>query len=269
MTGTTERAAVAAAMLAATLAGGPAHGAEAAGWYVGGSVPVAFIDDTHTSTGAVVNAGPGAEISYEAGTTSKYDAGFKLDGVLGYEFGNGWRTEGELFYSQSGVKSLTYTGITLPGLGTLPGQTVVPVEGDAKQMGVAMNLWYDFNEGSKWRPYAGGGLMWVRIDQSDLSYDEQALAQAVADSVSQATGQPPRPFPPGYVARVADTENVLGYHIGAGIGYEWSEKITVHAGYRRQTTRELSFKGSNANSEVESTTDLRVNFFEVGLRYRF
>ena len=269
MTGNTEKAAVAVAVLAATLAGGQAHCAEGAGWYVGGSVPVVFIDDTHTSIGAIVNAGPGAEISYEAGTTTMYDAGFKLDGVLGYEFGSGWRTEGELFYAQSGVKSLTYTGITLPGLGTLPGQTVVPVEGDVKQMGVAMSIWYDFNEGSKWRPYAGGGLMWVRVDQGDLSYDEQALAQAVANSVSQATGQPAPTFPPGYVARVADTENVLGYHIGAGIGYEWSEKITVHAGYRRQTTQELSFKGSNANSEVESMTDLRVNFLEIGLHYRF
>ncbi|MYH50601.1 MAG: porin family protein, partial [Gammaproteobacteria bacterium] len=160
-----------------------------------------------------------------------------------------------------------YTGITVitpQGPFTPPlSEVVVPVEGNVKQMGVAMNLWYDFNAGSKWRPYAGGGLMWVRVDQSDLSYDEQAFAQAVANSLGAD------PFPPGYVARVADTENVLGYHIGAGIGYEWSEKITVHAGYRRQTTRELSFKGSNANSEVESTTDLRVNFFEVGLRYRF
>ena len=263
MTGRTGKAALAAAVLAATFAGGQAHGAEGAGWYVGGSVPVMFIDDTHTITRTVVNAAPPSE----ADTTTKYDAGFKLDGVLGYEFGNGWRAEGELFFAQSGVKSLTYTGITVitpQGPFTPPlSEVVVPVEGDVKQMGAAMNLWYDFNEGSKWRPYAGGGLMWVRVDQSDLDYDEQEFAQRVAESLGAD------PFPPGYVARVADIENVLGYHVGAGIGYEWSESITVHAGYRRQTTQELSFKGSNATSEVESTTDLRVNFFEVGLRYRF
>ena len=246
-----------------------ARAADAPGWYVGASVPVVFIDDTHTTTGAVVDVSPTAQLSYEAGTTTKYDAGFKLDGVLGYEFGNGWRAEGELFYAQSGVKSLTYTGITLPQIGRLPGETVVPVEGDVSQMGLAANLWYDFNPGSKWRPYLGGGLLWVHVDQGDLKFDEQALAQAVADSVAAATGQPAVPFPPGYVARAADTDSVFGYHLGLGLGYAWSDGITLHAGYRRQTTQEVAFEGRNANSRVDSTTDLRVHFFEVGLRYRF
>lgn len=257
------------AALAAAIAMTQANAIEAAGWYVGGSIPVVFIDDTHTATDASVET-PDGTLAYDAGTTTEYDAGFKLDAVAGYEFGNGWRTEGEAFYAQSGVNSLTYTGISLPALGmTLPGETVVPVDGDVKQMGLALNLWYDFNEGSKWRPYVGGGLVWVRVDQSDLSYDESALTQTVSDSVNQALGRPATPVPEGYVARVADTDSVIGYHVGGGLGYEWSERVTAHIGYRRQTTAALTFAGSNANSNVESRTDLKVNFIEVGLRYRF
>ena len=243
--------------------------AENSVWYVGGSLPLTFVDDTHTETGATVQT-PNGPLSYTAATTTTHETGFKLDGVLGYEFGSGFRAEGEAFFAQSGVEKLTYTGITVPALNfTLPGKTVVPVSGNVRQMGLMANLWYDFNAGSKWRPYVGGGLGIIRIDQSDLEYDEAALTQEVSDAVNRALGQPTGPVPPEYVARVSDTDVALAYHLGAGIGYEWSDRVTVHLGYRRQATDELSFDGRNSHVTVESTTDLRIHFLEVGVRYRF
>ena len=68
---------------------------------------------------------------------------------------------------------------------------------------------------------------------------------------------------------MADTDTAVGYHLGAGLNYRWSERITLHGGYRRQSTAGLTFTGSNSNSEVSSKTKLDVGFVEAGIRYRF
>ena len=48
----------------------------------------------------------------------------------------------------------------------------------------------------------------------------------------------------------------------AGVGYELSDSITLQAGYRLQLASEPALEGGNA-------TDLRVQFFEIGVRYYF
>ena len=66
-----------------------------------------------------------------------------------------------------------------------------------------MNVWYDFNAASRWKPYLGGGLGFIRVNgclvcpfhgfeydatgQGDLEYDPQVPAQAVADALAETT----------------------------------------------------------------------------------
>ena len=40
-----------------------------------------------------------------------------------------------------------------------------------------VNVWYDFNEGSRWRPFIGGGLGFVQVDWGGVDYQRGALEQ--------------------------------------------------------------------------------------------
>ena len=80
-------------------------------WYVGLSVPVMFLDDSESVTSGT-NATPMGAIPYRANATNSYKAGFKVSGMLGYEFGNGFRLQVEPFFARADLSKLTYTGIT-------------------------------------------------------------------------------------------------------------------------------------------------------------
>ena len=151
----------------------------------------------------------------------------------------------------------------------LPERVPVPVDGRVNQFGALVNVWYDFAQWGKWTPYAGGGVGLIRVDQSDVRYDDTALAQHVADALARAQGSPTVPFPDGYVPPVSSTDNVVAFQLGAGVGYEFTANTTLQIGYRWQQTDELLFDGQNENAVVEATTRLRTHFIEVGVRYRF
>ena len=54
-----------------------------------------------------------------------------------------------------------------------------------------------------------------------------------------------------------------------GVGYRLNDSVTLQAGYRFQTGRDVEFEGSNNFGTADSETDMRVHFLEIGLRYRF
>ena len=264
-------------------------------WYVGVSVPVMFLDDSESVTSGTNPApAPGApQIPYRADATNAYDAGFKVSGMLGYEFGNGFRLQVEGFFARANLSKLTYSGVTtqpdpmgpevsVPGMDT-------PVSGPADQMGGMVNVWYDFNEGSRWRPFIGGGLGAVQIDWGGVEYDTDALAGEAANYLQQAgwmqqvamdpripTGTPCPPticagVPPGTVPELSGTDTVFAFKVGGGLGYELTNHITLQMSYRFFQTAQLEFTGRNAmtGATVKATTDMQGHLFEVGVRYRF
>ena len=243
-------------------------------WYAGASIPLMFIDDTETETGGNVVT-PSGPLRYKANAVTDYETGFKLGAVLGYELSSSLRIEGELFFARAEVGKLTYSGITapLPAPGfTLPGETSIPVSGSADQLGAMVNVWYDFDTGSRWTPYVGGGLGLIRVDMGDVKYDSNAVAQRTSDALALAGGTPLsdlRRLPPGYVPELSGADTAFAYQFGAGVGYRLTEAITVHVGYRLQNTDTLKFGGENATASVNATTDLRVHLFELGIRHRF
>jgi OOP family OmpA-OmpF porin len=256
-------------------------------WYVGLNVPVMFIDDSESVERGV------AQVPYTANAVNSYKTGFRVSGMLGYEFGSGFRVDGEVFFARANLGKLIYKGRTTtePGLGTIdiPGDHSIPVSGSANQLGGMVNVWYDFNTGSRWKPYVGGGLGLVRVDWGDVEYNRNEVAQGAANElallrVRQRLQLPPdAPFPQGVregtlaqavlpegtVPELSGTDTVFAYQLGAGLGYEVTDAITVQVGYRMLKSNQLEFTGRSAQAMATATTDMQVHLFEIGVRYRF
>ena len=159
------RARPGAAALAAALALAAAAeaGAREGRLYGGLNVPVMFVDDTDSTTAgrqAASPLAPGMRTPYRASSTAEHKTGFKVAGVVGYEFGGGLRVEGELFFARSEVERLTYEGVNASGQ-SLTGRVDVPIDGTADQIGGFANLWYDIELGGGWLPFVGGGLGFI------------------------------------------------------------------------------------------------------------
>ncbi len=262
-------------------------------WYVGMSVPVMFLDDSES-----VTSGESFGNQYSASASNEYKAGFKVSGMLGREFGNGFRLQVEGFFARADLSKLTYTGVTTQtaqGPLSLQG-TDIPVSGPADQLGAMVNVWYDFNAGSRWRPFIGGGLGIVQVDWGGVDYEQGALEQSVANQLAllgalqraQAMGLPPgvplpqaardaaleaATLPPGAVPDLSDTDTVFAFKVGGGLGYELTNHITLQVSYRFFKTNQLEFNGrssiGNTVNTVKATSDLQGHLFEVGARYRF
>ena len=260
-------------------------------WYVGMNLPVMYIDDTDTTTqgeNLVIPDPSMPAISYtqpySAKARNKFDTGYKIEGVVGYELGSNFRIEIELYYAEADVDKLYYSGITtsvpvpgMPQLGlqpiSIPGKTSIPVSGSAEQMGGMLNLWYDFHNDSKWIPYVGAGIGFIEVDFGDVRYDDNALAQHVANSlVAIETGGAltmAPPLPPGYVPKISRTDTVLAYQAAAGVSYKYSDNIQFRLGYRYQTSDDLEFDGKGDFGTVDTKTEFDVQFLEIGMRYHF
>ena len=273
----------AAAVLAIPLGLGLATDARAQGgdWadgrlYVGLNAPAMFVDDTESTTTGTQTAFPQAPPpwnqpdNYEAKSTSEYETGFKIAGVVGYEFAGGLRLEGELFIARAEVETVTYRGVvTRGGTDTVP--IDVPIRGSAEQFGGFANLWYDVRTGTDWIPFIGGGLGFVRIDQGDLKYNANDLYHTILARSAEnlPTGVQLPPLGPTDVPEISRRDTVFAYHFGAGIGYRLDDNAILQLGYRWQAADDLAFNARNEYGSVDVQSAMRVHFLEIGVRYRF
>ena len=223
-----------------------------------------FIDDTESrTTGRNVVQGHAAP--YSAKATSEYKAGFKIAGMVGYRLGGSLRVEGELFFARARVDKQTYGNIVSTG-NPVPVKVNVPISGSANQTGAMANIWFDIPTGSDWTPYVGGGIGLIRVDQGDLEYDANTLANRLA---KLQNGNAPD-FPPGFVPEISSTDIAFGYHFGAGVGYRLDDRTVLQFGYRLQAANDLEFDGRNAfGNTIDVKTELRAHLFEIGARIRF
>ena len=258
---------ISAAALAACLAFGGATAAQAeeGAWYIGANMPLMFIDDSEaTSAGSIMLPGLPVPINHSATVTSEHDTGYKFGGVLGYHLEGNLRLEGEVFLARAEVSKLTHTSIIANGQSVPIPPVDIPVSGSAQQLGAMLNVWYDIETGGNLTPYVGAGLGFIRIDQSDVTYNTNSLVETLAGQ--HLMGQS---LPPGFVPKPDATDSAFAYQFGAGIGYALTETITLNIGYRLQALSGLEFTGMNDNGSVRAETDLQVHFLEIGIRYRF
>ena len=199
--------------------------------------------------------------------------GFAVRGMAGYAFPSGLRLEAEIDYrrhktNQMDVKSpgtiaklavdnAIEQGALLPGTeyGGLPPavqerfDTLAtgpqPVNGAFSMLAFMVNMDYDFDTGSRWVPYVGGGL-----GLASISLDtETAGGRSTAD----------------------DTDTVFAYQVGAGIGYEFAlpegRSVTVSLDWRYFDTQSPTFTGDVTGTEFETT--ISGHDIGIGLMYGF
>ena len=195
------------------------------------------------------------------------DTGFAIRGMAGYAFPSGLRVEGEIDYRRHGIDEMD---VKSPGAlvklavdgaiarDRLPAGTeyadllsaqqdafdegvkgTQDIDGNFSMLAFMANVDYDFDTGSRWVPYVGGGL---------------GVATISVDTETD-TG----------TSLVDDSDTVFAYQVGAGIGYEFpleeGRSITVSLDWRYFGTQAPTFKGDVSGDDFEAT----INGHDIGI----
>ena len=115
----------------------------------------------------------------------------------------------------------------------------ITVNGNFSMLAFMANVDYDFDTGSRWVPYVGGGLgvATISIDAEDVD------GNSFAD----------------------DSDTVFAYQVGAGIGYEFpleeGRSITISLDWRYFATQDPTFKGDLTGAEF----DVGISGHDIGI----
>ncbi len=239
------------------------------GPYVGVGGSLSILND------ASVTAPAGDYPALNANAVTKN--GFAIRGMAGYAFPSGFRVEAEIDYrrhktGEMDVKSPgSLVELSAPfvaqGINAQAGQSIYhdpattmyadlhdshkplaaeaitsapqAVVGDFSMIAFMANVDYDFDTGSRWVPYVGGGL-----GVATISIDtETNTGRSTAD----------------------DSDTVFAYQVGAGLGYEFpleeSRSVTVSLDWRYFATQDPTFKGDVTGGEF----DVGISGHDIGI----
>ena len=211
--------------------------------------------------------------------------GFAVRGMAGYAFPSGFRVEAEIDYrkhntdkmdvSSAGTLVVTpvarqfnidptqlgpgspelerveaiYSGLNQEQRGAFEkgvrDASPLTVNGAFSMLAFMGNVDYDFDTGSRWVPYIGGGL-----GLAIISIDTES-----AEGISFAD----------------DSDSVFAYQVGAGIGYEFplpeGRSVTVSLDWRYFATQDPTFKGDLTGTEFD--VGISGHDIGIGLMYGF
>lgn len=245
------------------------------GPYVGVGGGLSMLNDSDVTAPA---RGPYPALNAEAGL----NAGFVVKGTAGYAFTNGLRVEGEIGYRKNNLDGMNVKSpgslveLAAPGVAaavnaafgmsvysdpattmyknlSLPHKTMAqeavtvpqPLNGDISVLTFMGSVYYDFDLGSGWKPYVGGGLGAASISLESKSASGRSLAD--------------------------DKNTVFAYQAGGGVGYEFAASedhaITVSLDWRYFRTADPTFKGAVTGAEFD--TEIGGHEISLGLRYGF
>ena len=196
--------------------------------------------------------------------TASLDTGFVVKGTAGYALTNGFRVEGEIGYRKNNLDNMNVKSpgslveLAVPATTTYaalpsPLQTSVQnavkgtqsLSGDISALTFMGNVYYDFDLGSGWKPYVGGGLGVASISLESKSASGRTLAD--------------------------DKDTVFAYQAGGGVGYEFATSedytITVSLDWRYFRTADPTFNGEVTGAEFD--TEIGGHEISLGLRYGF
>lgn len=186
-------------------AGVQAQGTAATPWYL-------------TATVGAVNQSS-QRLDYRLNGTStqvdaSYSAGLLAGAALGYDFGNGWRAEGEFTYQSTDLEGNPFAGTAGPA-----------GSGNHAATAVALNLFREFNLfGSPTvRTYAGLGL--VYMTETDIDFE--------------TVGQPERSF----------SGSGTGMQFLLGARYDLGQRWFVDAGLRYLLGNTVEMDSENGGAE--------------------
>ena len=218
------------------------------GFYVGFGAGLLFPEDSDS------RAQPSETYSSPFDGTTTYDRGTAFSGLIGYRFAEEVRVEGELSYRSSDFDEITVRepgslAVLLPpnlrqdpaALDALKGTH--PADGDLSSVSLMVDLYYDFDLGSRWKPYVGAGIGLSRISMTGYS----------------STGQ----------QTTDDDDTVFAYRVGGGLGYKFGgatdRPIIISLDFRHYATADPTFKGSVTGTPF----DTEVGGYYVGVGFRF
>ena len=238
-------------------------------------VLLSFGASAYAGDGPYVGIGGGLSILNDASVTAPADDypalnanattknGFAIRGMAGYAFPSGLRVEAEIDYRQHKTDKMDVKSpgglVEIPAQGNFvhlpePNQQAIiaglsgtthTVKGDFSMVAFMGNMDYDFDTGSRWVPYVGGGLG-VAIISIDT---ENAQGRSLSD----------------------DSDTVFAYQVGAGLGYEFpleeGRSITVSLDWRYFGTQDPTFKGDVSDGDFDVT--ISGHDIGIGLIYGF
>ena len=194
---------------------GAANAQRHQGWYVGGGLGATFANDSDVE-GAGVN------------TSSELNVGAMGALSAGFGFPNGLRAEVEGAYRKNDVDSTS--GVTS---GT----------GDIGVLSGLVNLLYDFDTGTPWTPYLGGGIGFGRLKVENLT------------------------LPAGF-GSADDDAHALAYQGIVGVGYRLAENLQLFADYRYFATDDGNINRTGGTAGTVDV-DYSVHTVMAGLRLLF
>lgn len=233
------------------------------GPYVGVGGSLSLLNSSDVTSGA--NNEKGYSSLDANGITNN---GFAVRGMAGYAFPSGFRVEAEIDYRRHGLDQIDVKSpgglVELPlagaiAQGSLPAGTKYAqlpdstkenfedrakgkhdIDGNFSMLAFMANVDYDFDTGSAWKPYIGGGL---------------GVASISIDADSVATGR----------SLSDDSDTVFAYQVGTGIGYEFpleeGRSITVSLDWRYFGTSSPTFKGDVSEGDF----DVTINGHDIGI----
>ncbi len=168
--------------------------------------------------------------------TTSHDVGFNVSGALGYQWNKYLRGELELSYQRNGVKTLTVTQSSFPSLNGL----AVKTDGDVRLFNVMLNGFWDFPSNSPVVPYLMGGVGVSSVALEDVTT--------------------------GSILFADDSTGVTAYQLGAGLDYDFSERIDLTLGYRLLGTSDPEFEDSTG---VKFDSEILSHNIAFGVRFYF
>ena len=226
-------------------------------------------------------------IDYDGlGAVTSFDKGYAMSLLLGYEFENGLRLEGEFGYIRNGLKEMNVTSAgtltRLAGLdltktppapcasgarGCLPSyDSNFPaaareaikqaslgkkkLKGNSSAYTFMLNAYYDLDLGGGLAPYAGGGAGLAVLSIKAESGESLTEGRMLVD----------------------DKDTAFAYQFGGGLGYKISERdsgtsVTLTVDYRYFGIVNPSFNGEVTGNMID--TDFRGHYVGCGIRLKF
>ncbi len=232
--------------VAGAIAAGFGGAAAAEGLYAGLGGGFVFPEDSE------INGQATAAFPVPVDATAKSDRGIAFSGAVGYRFAEGLRVEGELSYRKYDFKTIT---VREPGglaaiLGPLQSNPVAlntlrrthELEGDLRSITLMANLYYDFDLGLDFRPYAGGGIGLSRVSAGGVVSGNKT---------------------------VDDDDTVMAYQFGAGLGYKVGgsddRPVIFSLDFRHFATADPTFKGALTGTPFDA--EIAGNYVGIGLRF--
>jgi opacity protein-like surface antigen len=179
----------------------------------------------------------GIDVAGGAATVDNdYDVGYAAYSTFGYDYGRVWkygglRSEIEFSYRENDIDTLSIGGVSNPGS-----------RGDVMTYGVMVNGLHDFQTGTAFRPYVGGGI---------------GYAWSKADGIGVPS-----------LTVVDDEGSDFAWQLVMGVGYELTDNATIGVDYRYFDTS-ANVTTTPAAGQTGNEVDLQSHSFSIGIRYRF